>query len=80
METGAALKLFVSFMLDGETYAIDAGAIVEILPLVAVHLVPHAPSGVAGTITYRGAPVPVLDLGDLVLGVPAPARLGTRIL
>jgi chemotaxis-related protein WspB len=80
VETGAAHKLFVAITLDAETYVVDAAEIVEILPLVAVHRVPHAPSGIAGTITYRGAPVPVLDLGDLVLGSPAPARLGTRIL
>lgn len=80
MDTGAARKLFVSVTLEAETYAVDAGAIVEILPLVAVHRVPHAPSGVAGTITYRGAPVPVLDLGDFILGLATPSRLGTRIL
>jgi chemotaxis-related protein WspB len=80
VEIDAARKLFVSITLDAETYVVEAGAIVEILPLVAVHRVPHAPSGIAGTITYRGTPVPVLDLGELVLGLPAPARLGTRIL
>ncbi len=80
METGDRSKLFVSVVLDGETYAVDAGAIVEVLPLIATHQVPNAPRGIAGTISYRGRPVPVIDLGELVLGTPAPVRLGTRIL
>ncbi len=80
MEQGAAGMLFVSTKLDAETYVIDAGAIVEILPLVAIRRVPHAPRGVAGAITYRGAPVPVLDLAELILDNATPSRLGTRIL
>jgi chemotaxis-related protein WspB len=80
MDTGAAGMLFVAIALDAEDYAIDAAAIVEILPLVAVRRMPHAPRGVAGTIIYRGAPVPVLDLGEIVLGRAAPSRLSTRIL
>jgi chemotaxis-related protein WspB len=80
METGSSRKLFVSVTIGKEIYAIDAGAIVEILPLIAINRVPHAPSGIAGTIGYRGMPVPVLDLSELILGAPAPERLGTRIL
>jgi chemotaxis-related protein WspB len=80
VDQDTARRLFVSIELGAEAYAVDAAAIVEILPLVAVRRVPHAPSGVAGTITYRGTPVPVLDLAELVLGRPAPSRLGTRIL
>jgi chemotaxis-related protein WspB len=76
----AARKLFVSIELGAESYAVDAAAIVEILPLVAVRRIPHAPDGMAGTITYRGTPVPMLDLAELILGHPAPSRLGTRIL
>jgi chemotaxis-related protein WspB len=77
---GTAGMLYVSMELDAEIYAITAGAIVEILPLVAIRRVPHAPRGVAGTITYRGLPVPVLDLNELVAGGAAPSRLSTRIL
>ena len=72
--------LFVVIELDAEAYAIDARAIVEILPLVAIRRVPHAPRGIAGAITYHGAPVPVIDLGELVVGRATPSRLATRII
>jgi chemotaxis-related protein WspB len=45
-----------------------------------VKKIPHAPVGVAGVFTYRGAPVPVIDLSELALGRPSHARLSTRLL
>ncbi len=80
VDPGAAAMLFVVIELDAEAYAIDARAIVEILPLVAIRRIPHAPRGIAGAITYHGGPVPVLDLGELVVGRAAPSRLATRII
>ncbi|NHZ94080.1 chemotaxis protein CheW, partial [Massilia sp. CCM 8733] len=38
-----------------------------------------APAGVAGAISYRGVPVPVLDLSSMTLGRPAARRMNTRI-
>jgi len=42
--------------------------------------VPCAPIGVAGVFNYRGAPVPVVDLNEMMLGEPAARRLSTRII
>jgi chemotaxis-related protein WspB len=72
--------LFIIFQLGRDSYALDAAQVVEVLPLVRVKKIPRAPAGVAGVFTYRGAPVPVLDLSELALGRPAHARLSTRLL
>ena len=72
--------LFVLFHLGEERYALDAGQVAEVLPLVAVTPIPHAPGGVAGIFNYRGAPVPAIDLSQLALGRPARRRLNTRII
>ena len=72
--------LFLLFQLGRDCYALDASHVVEVLPLVQVKKIPRAPAGVAGVFTYRGAPVPVLDLSELALGRPARPRLSTRLL
>jgi chemotaxis-related protein WspB len=72
--------LFLLFHLDRDCYALDAAQVAEVLPLVRVKKIPHAHAGVAGVFTYRGTPVPVLDLCQLALGRRARARLSTRLL
>ena len=72
--------LFVVLQLDDHRYAIEAGQVEEILPLVSVKPIPHAPHGVAGVFNYRGVPVPVIDLSELTLGRPAQRRLSTRMI
>jgi len=71
--------LFLLFRAGGEWYALDAGLVAQVLPLVNIRPIPHSAPGVAGVITYRAAPVPVIDLSELMLGRPATARLSTRI-
>ncbi|HVY13846.1 MAG TPA: chemotaxis protein CheW [Rhodopila sp.] len=72
--------LFLVFRLDNDRYAIDARAIIEILPLVRLAHVPHAPAGVAGLLNLHGQPVPVIDLALLLLGRPYRPLMSTRIL
>lgn len=72
--------LFLLFQLDGHRYALDARDVVEILPLVTAKRTPHSPEGSVGLFNYRGRPVPLIDLSELVLGRPANARLSTRII
>lgn len=71
--------LFLLFELGEDRYALDAGSIAEVLPLVRIKRIPRAPPGVAGVFDYRGVPVPVIDLSQLALGRPARRRLSTRI-
>ena len=71
--------LFLLFQLGRDHYALDARAVVEVLPLVNLKQIPQAPPGVAGVFDYRGAPVPVIDLTALTFGRAAPPRPSTRI-
>jgi len=72
--------LFLVFQPGAHRYAIDAGQIAEVLPLVAIKTIARAPEEVAGIFVYRGAPVPVIDLSQLFEGRPAERRLSTRII
>lgn len=72
--------VFLVFRLDQDRYALPAQEVVEVLPLLQFKHWPMAAPGVAGVCTYRGRPVPVLDLSALCLGRPAPRRLSTRLL
>jgi chemotaxis-related protein WspB len=71
--------LFLLFRLGEDRYAIEAGRIGEVLPMVRIKALPGAPRGVAGLIDHRGGPVPVIDLSALAQGRPAASRLSTRI-
>jgi chemotaxis-related protein WspB len=72
--------LFLLFHLGDDCYALDAGQVVEILPLVTIKKMLRAPHGVVGTINYHGTFVPVVDLSELALGHLTPSRLSTRII
>jgi chemotaxis-related protein WspB len=71
--------LFLLMQLDGNRYALDIRQVAVVLPLVNLRGVPGAPAAVAGIIDYGGAPVPVVDLAQLLANRPAHRRLGTRI-
>jgi chemotaxis-related protein WspB len=72
--------LFLTFRIGDETYALDTADICEVLPLLRITRVPHAPSGVAGLINYRGRSVPVVDLRELMLGESARPHISTRLI
>lgn len=67
------------FELEGARFAIDAGTVREILPAIELTRIPQAPVGIAGVCDHRGAPVPVIDLAQLLLGRPSHRRLSTRL-
>jgi len=71
--------LFLLLQLGDDRYALETGQIVEVLPLLSIKQIPQAPPAIAGVINYHGAPVPTIDLSQLVLGHPACKRLSTRI-
>ncbi len=72
--------LFLLFHLGRERYALEAGQVAAVLPLLIIKEIPQAPPAVAGLSNYRGTPVPVIDLSELTLGRPAQSRLSTRII
>ncbi len=72
--------LFLLFQLGDDRYALEASRVVEVVPLLALKQMPQAAPGFAGIFSYRGRPVPAIDLCQLTLGVPARERLSTRII
>ncbi len=70
----------IAFQLGDGQYALPLRDLVEVLPLLTVHELPHAPDYISGIINYRGQAVPVLDLCQLTLGRPSHARMSTRLI
>jgi len=69
----------LTFVLQGETFAIDAGRVREILDLVPITEVPNAHPFVPGLINVRGRVVPLADL-RVVFGMERPEPdVNTRI-
>jgi len=59
---------------------LDASVIAEIIPLVHYTVVPNSPEIITGVINFRGRPVPVVDLGQLIDKMPCRQRVNTRII
>ncbi len=72
--------LLLTFMVDGEPYALDVAGVIELVPRVGLRAIPHAPAYLAGLLGYRGAVVPVIELGLLLGSSPGADRLSTRII
>ncbi|MFW5489506.1 MAG: chemotaxis protein CheW [Desulfovibrio sp.] len=72
--------LYLIFQAGGDTFALGAASVVEVVPLVRLRNVPHAPYGVAGVFNYRGAIIPVVDLGALIVGTACSDFYSTRII
>ncbi|BAL27275.1 chemotaxis protein CheW [Azoarcus sp. KH32C] len=72
--------LFLLFQLGEERYVLDTASVAEVLPLVGMRPIPHAPPGLAGVFSWRGTPLPAIDLAQLILGRPARRRLSTRLI
>jgi chemotaxis-related protein WspB len=72
--------LYLLLEVAGQQYAIEASRVVEVLPLVQVTVIPRAPTEVAGLFSYRGRPVPLIDLRRLSLRRPARPKFSTRII
>ncbi|GAB3629606.1 chemotaxis protein CheW [Pandoraea terrae] len=71
--------LFLRFEIGADRYALPVTHVTEVLPQVKLKRLPAAPDWVAGAFSYRGVPVPVIDLAHLATGTPARPRLSTRL-
>ncbi|MDM9384295.1 chemotaxis protein CheW [Chlorogloeopsis sp. ULAP01] len=71
--------LFLLLNIENERYALESQQVVEILPLVVLKSVPHAPDYVAGIFNYRGQIVTVIDMCYMIHKNPCPDYLSTRI-
>jgi len=72
--------LFLLFQIGEDRYALEARQVLEVLPLVRLKRIPRAPSSVAGMFDYHGTSMPLIDLTELALGKPSPAKMSTRII
>ncbi|MBI3414704.1 MAG: chemotaxis protein CheW [Verrucomicrobia bacterium] len=68
------------FQIGVDRYALETSQVAEVLPLVHLQRVPHAPPGVAGLFDFHHELVPVVDLSELMLGRKASVRISTRII
>ncbi len=72
--------LLVTFTIGEERYAMRTDAVVEITPVVRMKQLPLSDAYVAGIFSYRGTPVPVIDLCQLFEQRPSLTRMSTRII
>jgi len=70
----------LTFTAGGQTYAIEATSVVEVLPAVPVRVVPRLPDYVLGVVGYRGMLIPVIDLAKRLTDEFSSRRLSTRLL
>ncbi|WP_207477483.1 chemotaxis protein CheW [Arenibaculum pallidiluteum] len=74
-------RVLVSFVSDGEEYAVPITAVREIVALPAtVSRVPHAQDHVLGVVTLRDRLVPLVSARALLGLPPAPAGSGGKVL
>jgi purine-binding chemotaxis protein CheW len=70
----------ITFDLQGETFALEAGIVQEIIDMMPVTHVPGAAAFVSGVINFRGKVIPLADL-RLAFGMDAPdATIDSRII
>ena len=72
--------LALSFQVGDERFALPCRDVVEVVPLVRLRAIPHAPDFVAGIFDYRGEATPVIDLCRLMGGRVCADRLSTRMI
>ena len=70
----------LTFTAGGQTYAIEATCVMEVLPAVPARMVPGLPDYVLGVVGYRGRLIPVIDLAKRLTDEFSARRLSTRLL
>ncbi len=70
----------VACTLDAEEYGVDISYVQEIIRLLDITRVPHAPYFIEGVINLRGMVIPVLDLRTLFRKTPRVNTDATRII
>ncbi|MCL1908756.1 MAG: chemotaxis protein CheW [Holophagaceae bacterium] len=58
----AAQSQYMSFVIDGRTYAIPLSDVAEITPYVELNHMPHMPADVVGLLDLRGSVLPIISL------------------
>lgn len=71
--------MLLLFVIDRDSYGLDATQVVEVIPYVTLKEVPRTPDYVVGLLNYRGKSIPVVDLTMLMKGNASRAWLSSRI-
>lgn len=79
-KSAADVLQLVSFVIDQEEFGVDILKVQEIIRIVDITRVPHAPSFVEGVINLRGRIVPVVDLRERFALERRAADKDTRII
>lgn len=77
--TPARFVLLLLFEIKGVRYGLPARDVIELVPDGITRPLPGAPSGVVGLLVRGGKPIPVIDVSEIITGIPAERRLSTRI-
>lgn len=64
--------------IGSDRYALEAGRVAEVVPLISVTSLPRAADCVMGLCNFRGRSVPIIDLCQLFANRPCRALLSTR--
>jgi purine-binding chemotaxis protein CheW len=71
---------YLTFLLQGAWYAVEASRVREILRLPALAPVTETPHYIIGVVNYRGHIVPVMDLGLRLGEPPRPYRIHDHVI
>jgi chemotaxis-related protein WspB len=80
MDWGKKTMLMLLFYIGEDRYALETKRVVEVLPMVKLKALHHAPEYIPGLFNYRSHLVPVIDLCHLIRGSPCSSHLSTRII
>lgn len=72
--------LMLLFRVGNQHYALDTAPVLEIVPMVILRKLSHAPDYMAGVFSFQGKIIPVLDLSYRIQGLPSRISLSTRII
>lgn len=72
--------LALLFSLGTERYALEAKAVVEVIPAIPLRPLPKAPPFVSGIMAHRENVIPIVDLRQLIRQEPCLRRLSSRII
>src|SRR5690349_6930531 len=65
-------QTYLVFACSSSWYAVPAESAAEVVTFPPLTRVPGAPAHLLGVFNHRGEVIPVVDLGQLVAGVPQP--------
>jgi purine-binding chemotaxis protein CheW len=78
--SGEPTGRYLAFELGGQCFAVEVSKVEVVLESVPITRVPKAPEHLRGVINYRGAVIPVADLGIRFGAGKTPSGEGTSII